>query len=146
MKKPEIDLKPNGEYPKMDFSNMDLYEANLEGANLYGANLYGANLEGANLEGANLYWANLNGANLEGAKFNEDFTVSKGRVENGSSLGYWWITFNTEKGRVLKYGCEIHLLKDWEINVESLCVKHEPGKVELFQKEISLLINYAKNI
>ena len=107
MKKPEIELKPNGEYPKMDFSNMDLY-----------------------------------GANLEGAKFSEDFTVSAGRVENGSSLGYWWITFNTEKGRVLKYGCEIHLLKDWEINVESLCIKHEPKKVELFQKEISDLIFY----
>ena len=70
----------------------------------------------ANLENANLRSANLWGANQ---------TIS-GRFHSGAVRGYFYIIAETKLGIHLQFGCESHLLADWDF--KEISAKHEPGR------------------
>ncbi len=91
-----------------------LKRANLERADLHGANLQEADLHGADLQGAYLYRANLQEAYLQGAIIGQDHILSSSNFRYFELSDYYCYIFESERGLVMKIGCEVHLVEDWK--------------------------------
>ncbi len=76
-----------------------------DGARLVGASLDGASLDGASLVGASLDGARLDRASLVGARLGL-FTIKSCIARATRSDGYEFICWLTDKGVVIKAGCQ----------------------------------------
>ena len=82
-----------------------LVGARLDGARLVGASLVGASLDGASLVGASLDGARLDGARLDGARLGT-YTIKSCIARATRSDGYEFIAWDTDKGVIIKAGCQ----------------------------------------
>ena len=131
-----------------NLQGVDLREANLRGAYLRGAYLRGAYLRGAYLRGADLRGAylrgaNLRGANLQGACLQGAIKIKSKKIASYNGSDYYCIFF----GSIIKIGCEVHYLKDWEAfsDKEILKMDGEPA-LRFWKKEKKIIIAISKNL